>query len=76
MKPIDFAQNYEDCAQFWANHIRQPFGKNIYFDINILTTYRGVYPETIETIEINPIAFADRVNDYLYGLSLANTSTM
>lgn len=69
MNPIDFAQNYEDCAEFWANYIGKPFGKNVYFDLIILASYRGIYPETIETIETDPQTFADRVNDYLYALS-------
>lgn len=69
MKPIDFSQNYEDCAEFWANHIGKSFGKNVYFDVIILSSYRGIYPETIEIIEADPQTFADRVNDYLYALS-------
>jgi hypothetical protein len=69
MVNIDFAKNYEDCAHFWAKHIGLPFGKNVYFDVNILSTYRGIYPETIEAIEIDPIAFADKVNDYLYAFN-------
>ena len=69
MKTIDFERNYEDCAQFWAKHIGQPFGVNVYHDLNILSIYNEIYPETIETIEIDPVAFSERVKDYLYGLS-------
>ena len=71
MKLIDFDRNYEDCASFWAKHIGKKFGENVYFDMSILSSYSGVYPETLENIETNPIAFSDRVNDYLYALSMS-----
>lgn len=73
---IDFCKNYEDCAQFWATHIGLPFGKNFYHDVNILAQYNGIYPETIESIESDPQTFAERVQDYLYGLSNTKTPEM
>lgn len=71
---IDFAQNFEDCASAWASRIGKPFagqdGPVFDMDLMILQAlYRGIYPETIDTILCDPPAFSARVSAYLHGLS-------
>lgn len=69
---IDPAVNYEDCARSWAEHFGQPFhatGRAFELDLALLqSTFTNVYPETVECIEVDPQAFAERVADYRYGL--------
>lgn len=73
---VDPAINYEDAAQAWAQHLDKPFPGNA--DPYQLTMclglihaiFRDVYPETIESIEVNPDAFAARVAAYRHNLAM------
>lgn len=72
--PIDFAQNFEACAQSWACHLGKPFtrhdGPALDMDLQILQAlFRGIYPETVDTILCDPPAFSARVSAYLHGLA-------
>jgi hypothetical protein len=63
---VDPAVNYEATAQAWAERIDQPFSpENLTLDLQVLNSvFRGIYPETIEAIEVDPHHFADRVAAY------------
>ena len=69
----DPAENYEALAQAWANHLDQPFdtsGRPFELCMQLINAlWSDVYPETIESIEVDPVTFADRVS--LYRLSKA-----
>lgn len=59
---IDFVEHYEQLAE----HVARLYGRPI--DLQVIRALRGVYQETIEEIEANPHLFAQRVNEYCYGL--------
>jgi hypothetical protein len=65
---IDPAINYEDCARSWAEKFNQPFhttGRDFELDLSLLeSSFTGVFPETLESIQIDPPAFAQRVAEY------------
>jgi hypothetical protein len=73
MKPgidIDPAQNYEDAARVWATRLDVPFhphGRPLALDLDLLQALFQCYPETIEYIEVDPPAFAQRVAEYRSG---------
>lgn len=71
-KEIDPADNFEDCARAWAETYDQPFpysGQAFLRALEFLqANFRGVYPETVEYILIDPFAFAARVAQYRYGM--------
>lgn len=70
---MDTSKQYELLAEEWANHIGKPFTRNnedIEKDIQLLIALWNVYPEVIECIEIDPLAFADRVDNYRYGIAM------
>ena len=82
MKPgqyVDPAINYENTAQAWAKHLDKPFPSNA--DPYQLTMCLGlihaiwsdVSPQTVESIEVDPDAFAARVAAYRHNLSLQHT---
>lgn len=68
MRTIDPAENYEDTAQTWAHRIDQPFPTDaygVYMCVGLMQgIWRGIEEETIESIESNPVLFADRVAAY------------
>jgi hypothetical protein len=67
---VDPSINYENTAQAWAEHLDKPFPGNA--DPYQLTMclglihaiWRDVSQSTIESIETDPQAFADRVAAY------------
>lgn len=65
---VDPSVNYEQTAEAWANLVNKPFhynGRNFELDMMLLESlFNGVYPETIEFILVDPVAFADRVAEY------------
>lgn len=79
---VDPAVNYEHTAQTWASHIDKPFPGNA--DPYQLTLclglihaiFSGVSPQTIESIEVDPNAFADRVAAYRHNLSMQQTQEL
>ena len=67
MRYIDFDEEYEKAAEFFA----KVYGNGL--------TLRGcfwgqycvsMYPEVIEMIEIDPSAWQARVSDYAYGIAM------
>lgn len=66
---IDFAQRYEDLAEFvarrYGNDLLSPAGGA---DL-IRALIGGVYDETIEDIECNPHEWRARVNAYMMALA-------
>lgn len=72
-KFVDPAENYENLAQAWASHLNTPFdttGRPFELCLQLIDAlWSDVYPETIEAIEIDPHLFAERVDNYRYGLS-------
>ena len=68
------ANNYENLAESWARHIDQPFSVATYDVARNLelaqAIWRGIYPEVLEQIEIDPQSFAERVS--LYRLAAAS----
>ena len=58
--------NYEQAAQAWAIHLDQPFNGGLDFQL-LEALFTGIYPETIEFIEVDPPAFSRRVAEYRYG---------
>jgi len=73
---VDPAVNYEDTAQSWANHLDQSFpGSAKPYEVTmclglIAALWRDVLPETIETIELDPDTFADRVAAYRHNIAM------
>ena len=69
---VDPAINYENAAHAWATHLDHPFnthGREFDMDLNLLQTlFRGIHPETIEAIEVDPYAFSERVSMYRLAL--------
>ena len=69
--------NYEDTARAWAYHLDKPFPVDPYevtMCLQLITAlWRDVYPETLEAIELDPVAFSDRVSDYRYHLHANNS---
>ena len=67
----DPAENYEAAAEHFACHFRtfHPHGRAFEIDLQILEGLcTGIYPETLEFISADPVAFADRVAQYRYGM--------
>lgn len=69
MREIDPAENYEDTARAWANHLDKPFpyvdSHEVYLCIGLMRAiWHDITEETIESIESNPVLFADRVAAY------------
>lgn len=62
------AQNYEDAARAWAEHIDQPFAITPYevsLDLGLMQgLWINIYPEVLDFIEADPHSFADRVAMY------------
>jgi hypothetical protein len=73
---IDFAQHYESLAQAWAEKLDQPFdttGRPFELCLQLIEALWNVYPEIIESIEADPVAFSDRVA--LYRSNIHQSST-
>lgn len=76
MKTIDPTLNYESTAEAWANRLDQPFPRNVDpYQVTmclglIHAIFRGVDPETIDAIEVDPDAFAERVSAYRHYMSM------
>lgn len=70
---VDPSVNYEATAQAWAEYLDQPFSpENLTLDLQVLNSvFRGIYPETIESIEVDPHHFADRVAAYRHAAASA-----
>jgi len=69
---VDPSVNYEQTALAWAEHLDQPFTGDS--DLQLLEAlFTGVYPETIEFIEVDPHAFAARVAAYRHNLAMQLT---
>lgn len=62
------AQNYEDAARAWAEHIDQPFAITPYevsLDLGLMQgLWINIYPEVLDFIEADPHSFAERVAMY------------
>lgn len=62
------AQNYENAARAWANHINQPFAITPYevsLDLGLIKgLWINIYPEVLDFIEADPHSFAERVAMY------------
>lgn len=73
MRYIDPAINYEQTAMAWAEKLDSPFdhdGENFHRCMGLLNAlFRGIHPETIDAIEIDPVAFSDRVAAYRHNLA-------
>lgn len=73
---VDPADNFEDCARAWAETYDQPFphsGRAFVQALEFLqASFRGVYPETVEYILIDPPAFAARVAAYRHGMEASD----
>jgi len=71
---VDPAINYENTAEAWARHLDKPFdahGREFEMCLGLLQAlFYDVYPETIEFIEADPDAFADRVAAYLHNMAM------
>ena len=67
------AQNYEDLAKAWAEHIDQPFSVTPYevsLDLGLMQgLWLNIYPEVFEFIESDPHSFADKVAAYRHAAS-------
>lgn len=76
---VDPAINYEHAAQAWAQHLDQPFPGNAdQYQLTmclglIHAIFKNVYPETIESIEVDPDAFSSRVAAYRHNFSMQHT---
>jgi hypothetical protein len=76
MNYIDPSINYENTARAWATHLDKPFPGNadpyqltMCFGL-IHAIWRDVSPETIESIEADPQAFAECVSAYRHFLHM------
>ena len=71
MRYADPAENWEATAAAWAHHFNQPFavsGRTFELHLMLLgATFSGIYPETLEMIQVDPVGFADTVARYRYG---------
>jgi len=68
---IDFSEHYENLAQAWANKLDKPFdthGREYELCLDLIEALWRVYPEIIDYIEADPVAFAARVSDYRMAL--------
>jgi hypothetical protein len=68
---IDFSEHYENLAQSWAEKLDKPFathGREYAMCLDLIEALWRVYPEIIEYIEADPVAFAARVSDYRMAL--------
>ena len=65
--------NYEHAAAAWASLLDQPFDTDPFgfpLSLQLLEAlFRGIHPETIEQIEIDPHLFAARVAAYRHNLA-------
>ena len=68
-RPIDFAEDYENLAQFVARHFGKPVSANLIEAIS-----SGYYPETMDAILSDPVAFDDRVHAYLYAEAMKHNA--
>lgn len=75
---VDPAINYEQTAQAWANRLEKPFStdsEKMRLDLQILEAlFYDVYPETIDYIEADPSAFAERVAAYRHNVAMQHKS--
>lgn len=67
------AQNYENLAKAWANHINKPFSvtpHEVSLDLSLMQgLWFNIYPEVLEFIKADPHSFADRVAVYRHAAS-------
>ena len=70
MNYVDPSINYENTAQAWATHLDTPFDPHqLTMCLGLIhAIWRDVSPETIESIEADPQAFAERVSAYRHFL--------
>ena len=72
MRIIDPAENYEDTARAWANHLDKPFpvdAYGVYHCVGLMQfIWRDIDEETIKAIETDPALFAARVAAYRHNL--------
>jgi len=65
--------NYENLANAWAIRLDKPFDidpEGMFRCLQLVEAlFSGVYPETIETIEIDPHSFAERVSTYRHAMA-------
>ena len=65
--------NYENLASAWANRLDKPFDtdpEGMLLCLQLVEAlFSGVYPETIEFIEIDPHSFAERVCAYRHAMA-------
>ena len=64
---MDAADQYELLAEAWARRLDKPFGikpEDAARDVQLITALWNIYPEVIESIEVDPVSFADRVAVY------------
>lgn len=70
------ANNYENLAESWARRIDQPFSvtpHDVARDLGLMEAlWRGIYPEVLEQIELDPQSFAERVSVYRLAATTAN----
>lgn len=68
MQTYTAADNYEDAARAWAEHIDQPFAITPYevsLDLGLMQgLWINIYPEVFDFIEADPHSFAERVAVY------------
>lgn len=78
MQYIDPTINYEDTAHAWASHLDKPFpGSATPYEVTLCldlmrAIWRDITLETMDSIEIDPDSFANRVSDYRYNIAMRN----
>lgn len=76
MRIVDPAENYEDTARAWANHLDKPFptdAHGVYICVRLMQgVWRNIEKKTIESIESDPALFAARVAAYRHNLHTQN----
>jgi hypothetical protein len=61
---MDAADQYELLAEAWARRLDKPFSTDPHhsaLDVQLITSLWNIYPEVIESIEVDPVSFAERV---------------
>lgn len=78
MRIVDPAENYEQLAQAWASRLDtqfDPSGRPFELCMQLIAAlFADVYPETIESIEVDPHAFAARVAAYRHHAAMSKTA--
>ena len=68
MPESNVSDNYEYLAEAWAVRLDTPFdttGRPFELCLQLINAlWSGVYPETIENIEVDPVSFAQKVAMY------------